>query len=52
MGAINGENLELLCFDASHPTCGVGRFAVGGRHVWIPKGGESRFSFRELVDGT
>src|SRR4030095_16085320 len=48
--AINRKNLELLSFDAPHPTRGLHSLAVGRRDVGISKHGEARLTFRELAD--
>ena len=44
MRAIDGEDLELLVVNATHPARAVGGFAVPWRNIGIAEGGQTRFT--------
>jgi hypothetical protein len=49
VGAVDGENLESITFDMSHPASGVRGFAIGWIYMRIPESCESRLSFWKLT---
>jgi len=49
MGAVHGENLELISADVPDPTCGIRGLPVARGYIRVPESGESRFTFRKLT---
>jgi hypothetical protein len=49
VGAVHGEDLELISFDMPDPTRRLRSFAVRRGYVGIPKRSEPRLTFRKLT---
>jgi hypothetical protein len=52
VGTINGKNLEIIAFDASHPARNVGSRAIPGTAYGIFVIAEAGLAFGEFLDGS
>jgi hypothetical protein len=52
MGAVDGEDLELLTCNTPHPAGSVHGLTIGGHYVRIAKSSQPRLALRKLVNAT